>query len=49
MEAVPLCLLLNKLQLLSPTQHSFIVMQFVTFKCVVHVPACIRPSSGKIQ
>jgi len=49
MQAVLLCLLLNKLQLLSPTQHSFVLMQFVHFTGLLHVSACIRPSSGKIK
>ena len=40
MEATPLCLLLNKPHLFSLTQHRFIVIQFSTCTCVLHVSAC---------
>jgi len=35
MEAVLLCLLLNELLLFSLTQNRFILIQFVTFTCVL--------------
>ena len=40
MEAIPLCLLLNKLHLFSLTQHRFISIQFGACTCVLHVSAC---------
>jgi hypothetical protein len=41
MEDVLLCLLLNNLHLLSLKQKKFILTQFVTLKCLLHVSACI--------
>jgi hypothetical protein len=32
--------MVNKLHLFSPTQHKFILIQIVTFTCVLHVSAC---------
>jgi hypothetical protein len=40
MEAIPLCLLLNKPHLFSVTQHRFILIQFGTCTCVMHVSVC---------
>jgi hypothetical protein len=40
MEAILLCSALNKLQLFCLTQRGFIVIQMVTFTCVLHVSAC---------
>jgi len=36
MEAIPLCLFLNKLRLSGLTQHRFILIQIVAFTCVLH-------------
>lgn len=36
----PSCLLLNELRLFILTQNSFILIQIVTFTCVLHVSAC---------
>jgi len=40
MEAILLCLLRNKPHLCSLTQHRFIIIQFVTFTCLLHVSTC---------
>jgi hypothetical protein len=39
-EATPLCLLPNKLYLFILTQHMFILIQFGTCICVLHVSVC---------
>jgi len=46
MKAIPLCLLLNKLHLLSLTQHRFILIQIVTFNMCYMFQLVLRPSSG---
>jgi len=46
MEAIPLCLLLNKPHVFSPTKHIFILIQLVTPICQLHVSALLRPPSG---
>jgi len=40
MEAILLCLLLNKLHFFSLTKNRFIVIQIIAFTCVLHVLAC---------
>ena len=40
MEAILLCLLLNKTCLFRLTQHGFILIPLVTFTCMLHVSAC---------
>ena len=39
-DANPLCLLLNKLHLVSLTQRTFILIQLDTPTCMLHVSAC---------
>jgi len=39
MEAILLCLLLNKTCLFILTQHRFILIPLVTFTCMLHVSA----------
>ena len=46
MEAIPLCLLLSKLHLFSPTQYGFVLMHIVpSHVCYVFRPVS-RPSAG---
>jgi hypothetical protein len=46
MKITSLCLLLNKLCLFSLTQHKFILIQNLTFTCVLRVSACTWPLAG---
>jgi hypothetical protein len=46
MEAIPLCLLLSKLHLRSPTQHSFVFIQIVPSHVYYMFRPVLRPSSG---
>jgi hypothetical protein len=46
MEALPLCLLLNKLRLFSRTKNSYIFIQIVTLHVTYTFWSVRRPSSG---
>jgi len=46
MEANTLCLLLNKLHLISQTQHRFILTQIVPLHVWYMSSSALRPSSG---
>ena len=46
MEAILLCLLLNKPRVFSPTKHVFILIQLVALICQLHVSALVKPPSG---
>ena len=49
MAAIPLQLLLNKLQLFRLTQHRFILMQTVAFTGVLYVSACTKITLGHVN
>jgi len=46
MEGNPLCLLLNKSHVFSPTKHIFTLIQLIALICQLHVSAVLRPPSG---
>ena len=48
MDAIALCLLLNKLHLFSRTQHRFILIQIVPLKVCYTFRPVLKPSSGNV-